>query len=515
MKLGNKTILATTIAAAMFTGAASAASKVSVEKASVDQAAWTVSSEKLQALSGDYIFQNSGVAFENNATLAYTVDIDLNDGDKLTFDFEGTALLKGADYVLVALSDDVDSNYVTGDVIGVRISDVDTVNGVSSMRLRISNATSTGISKDAVIGLVEAGTIIDGTDVGTLTLSAPNGSSWSNSACVKVSATDVSLDPLPGAGANSTCVLKFQNQFGLDASSLTDLTAKIDVAQDRVTYVENLNVPTVDGEKATAVSASGTLTPATYVISNNTGALDDFITLDAADKVVYTISDTASWLSIDAPTFNGVAIKDNTVTDEPTLRTYTSTGSILAAPELVYDVLGTADTVKLSPHVVSATAEIQFDDGGANAALSDVGIDGADLYNVGINGSTSKVASFVLNVQSTVGYWSWVEIANESTDSAEIEVDIVVDGETYRGVKLGSVGGESVETISTGDITTALLAHEGGPASISENAKVTATFVVTAKEDKVQVTAIMKDNNGRTNIDVYYSDDELARKWRN
>jgi hypothetical protein len=517
MKLGNKSILATTIVAAMFGGAAIASAPSTGPYVEVGGAgtypSWEVSTEKLQALSGDYLFQDDGLAGDNGAVIFYKTDIDLNDGDKITFDFEGSALLKGTDYNLVATTT-MGGLVAIGDVVGVRISAVDAVNGVETVKLRIANAAATGIPNGEVIALVEAGTT-SGTDLGNFELSAPSGT-WTNSAEVVVSATDVFGDQLPGASVAKTTILEFTPQFGLDPSSLVELTAKIDVAEERETYVEQISsVPANDGEEAIALVTDAELQDATYIISNNAGALDDTITLDASDTVVYTFADTANWLGEDDPTFNGVSLIVDA--DDANLRTWSAMGPTAltpTTPELIYDVLGTSSDIKLSPHVVSASAKIEFG-AGANVGLSDVSIDGADLYNVGINGSTSKVASFVLNISSTVNYASWVEVANESSDSADIEVDIVVNGATYRGVSLGSVDGESVKTIGSTAITDALLAHDGGPATIPANAKVTATFVVTAKEDKVQVTAIMKDNNGRTNIDVYYSDDTLNRNWRN
>ncbi|AIY64586.1 hypothetical protein [Pseudoalteromonas piratica] len=517
MKLGKKSILASAIAGAMVSGAALATAPTTgpyVEvKNAADYPSWEVSSEKLAALSGDYQFEDNGTIGENNAALVYKTDIDLNDGDKITFNFGSTALLKGADFELV-LADGTGTTIAgsEGSVYGVRISAVDTTNGVAEVKVRIANAGATGIPAGSILALVEAGTT--GTspgvnsDLGDLTLTAPGGT-WTSSACVEVTATDVVGDSLPGATVGNTCVLEFSNQFGLDPASLTDLTAKIDVAQDRKTYVEQTTVPTADGEEAVANDVTGTLSSATYIISNS-ASLDDFITFDATDTVVYTFTDTSEWTAEDAPTFNGGAL--STVTDSPELRTYTSTGGFASGTtELVYDVDGTTGTDTLAPHTVSAKAVINFTDGGSNDGLASVSIEGADLYNVGINGSTSKVASFTLN-PSTSGFFSWVEIANESGDAADVEVDVVIEGMTYKAVKLGSVAGETVRTIGHAEIQTAL---EAAGATVNANAKVTLTFVVTAKEDKVQVSGMTKGPDGRTTLDVYYQDGNLDRKWRN
>ena len=202
MKLGTKSILATTIATALFSTVATAAAAPTtgpyVEiSGAADYPSWEVSSEKLQALSGDYTFENDGgtnSGTENNATLAYKTDIDLNDGDKITFNFDTTALVKGADYELVVVTLPAPApvpapSYAAGDIVGVRISAVDTTNGVSSVRVRIANAGATGISAGTVLALVEAGTTVDGTDLGNLTITAPTGT-WTNSACLTVTATD-------------------------------------------------------------------------------------------------------------------------------------------------------------------------------------------------------------------------------------------------------------------------------------------------------------------------------------
>jgi hypothetical protein len=516
MKLGKKSILASAIAGAMVSGAALATAPTTGPYVEVNNAAdypsWEVSSEKLAALSGDYTFLDTGSVSDNNASLLYKTDIDLNDGDKITFEFNSSALLKGADFELVLATPAGGLvNADIGSVFGVRISAVDTTNGVSSVKVRIANAGATGIPAGSILALVEAGTTV-GTgltaNLGQLTLSAP-GSAWTSSACVEVTATDVVGDSLPGATVGNTCVLEFSNQFGLDPASLTDLTAKIDVAQDRKTYVEQTTVPSADGEEAVADDVAGTLSSATYIISNS-ASLDDFITFDATDTVVYTFTDTSEWTAEDAPTFNGGAL--STVTGSPELRTYTSTGGFASGTtELVYDVDGTTGTDTLAPHSVSAKAVINFTAGGSNDGLASVSIDGADLYNVGINGSTSKVASFTLN-PSTSGFFSWVEIANESGDAADVEVDVVIEGMTYKAVKLGSVAGETVRTIGHAEIQTAL---EAAGATVNANAKVTLTFVVTAKEDKVQVSGMTKGPDGRTTLDVYYQDGNLDRRWRN
>lgn len=525
MKLGTKSILATTIATALFSTVATAAPATGpyVEiQGAADYPSWEVSSEKLQALSGDYTFQDTGAALENSAALLYKTDIDLNDGDKLTFDFGTSALVKGADYELVAANALTGVTYSIGDVVGVRISVVDTTNGVATVKLRIANAGATGIPAGTILALVEAGTTGTGTNLGQLTITAPTGT-WSSPACVAVTATDVVGDSLPGATVGSTCILEFTNQYGLDAASLTDLTAKIDVAADRKTYVEQTTTPTADGDEALADATTATLTPASYIIADNSGSLDDFITLDGDDEVTYTFVDTSDWNGVPVvatgatagdtttTTFAGSTL-DNHPTDA-SKKTYTETGAFATSPVLSYDVAGTTGTATLTPHVVSASAKISFDDAGANAGLSDVSISGADLYNVGINGSTSKVASFILN-PSTAGFFSWVEIANESADTAEVTVDVVMNGMTYTNINLDAVAAETVATYGEAAIVSAIESQKG--ITVDANSKATLTFVVTAKEDKVQVSGQTKESgNGRTTLEVYYQDSGLDRKWRN
>jgi hypothetical protein len=514
MKLGNKSILATTIAAAMFSGAALASSELAVVGANAGNT-WSVSTEKAAALSGDYTFETTSLtaptAGSGEALLTYVNDIDLNDGDKLTFNFGNTALLKSSDYVLVAVSNATGGTLVLGEVYGNRISDVDTVNGVSSIRLRIANAGATGITKGTTLALVEADSAT-GNQFGDLTLSAPTGS-WTSSACVNVTATDVSGDDLPGAYASQKCVLDFADQFSLFSGSLTDLTAEIDVETERKTYVAQTTIPTSDGEEAVAVDTTGTLSRASYGVSNNVGALDDFITLDSNDTVTFTFTDSSDWNGVDFTNTTFDSSLTSAVTGEDDQRTYSTDGATFdsdfdTALEFVYDVYGTTGTTTLTPHTVKVSASIDFDE----ANFADVSIDEATLYNVGINGSTSKVATFILN-PSEADYASWIYVANESADTAEVEVDVVMDGMTYTGVKLAAVAGETVSTYGHAAIGDALEAQKG--VTIAANAKVTLTVVVTAKEDKVHVSGQNKDSKSRTKLDVYYKDMDVSRTWRN
>ena len=521
MKLGNKSILATTIAAAMFSGAALANSTLTVEGANAG-GSWSVSTEKAAALSGDYAFttvdQTIPAAGSGNAILVYSNDIDLNDGDKLDFQFGNTALLKASDYVLVVVENapgvvSGDPEFLAvGEVFGNRISGVDETNGVNSVRLRIANAGATGITKGTKLALVEAGST-SGTEFGDLTLSAPNGSSWTSSACVSVEATDVFGDDLPGADAESKCVLDFADQFSLFSGSLTDLTAEIDVETERKTYVAQSTIPTSDGEEAVAVDTTGTLSRASYGVSNNVGALDDFITLDSDDTVTFTFTDSSDWNGVDFTNTTFDSNLTSAVTGEDDQRTYSTDGATFdsdfdTALEFVYDVYGTTGTATLTPHTVKVSASIDFDE----ANFADVSIDEATLYNVGINGSTSKVAAFILN-PSEADYASWIYVANESADTAEVEVDVVMDGMTYTGVKLAAVAGETVATYGHAAIGAALEAQKG--VTIAANAKVTLTVVVTAKEDKVHVSGQNKDSKSRTKLDVYYKDMDVSRTWRN
>lgn len=513
MKLGNKSILATALTAAMFSGAAFANSTLQVEGANSPANGWLVSSEKLQAVSGNYTFDassgNNPMLPAGEAMLTYTNDIDLNDGDKLTFDFGNTALLKGAEFYLVAVVDGATpATLVIGETYGDRISATDTTNGVSSVRFRIANAGATGIAKGSTLAVVQTTTP---TTFGSLTLSAPNGSTWTNSACVTVTATDVFGDLLPGADAEQLCALNFQNQFSVLNTAKTDLTAKIDVEEERKTYVEQTADTAMN--KAGASASAGQLTAATYGILNNTTGLDDFITVDSDDTVTFTFTDSAEWNSVvtaDTEFFGQDLVVD---VDNDELRSVAFPGDEagLFGAELpfTYTVLGTTSGNPLSPHTVDVVASIDFDEAG----FSDVDILGANMYTVGINGSTSKVASFILN-PSTTGFFSWVEVANESGEVAEVEVDVVMNGETYTAVKLAAVAGESVATYGHAAIATALEDQKG--ITVPANTKATVTFVVTAKEDKVHVSGQTKESgNGRTTLDVYYQADDVQRGWRN
>jgi len=221
-----------------------------------------------------------------------------------------------------------------------------------------------------------------------------------------------------------------------------------------------------------AVGISSNLTAADRLNIVLNGDMDGILSVVMTDGV-----DTAT-ATIDA-------VNDTATIDASANAFFTQGG----ATEYASVVITANGTDVLSPRAFTLTSNLELADENFVDPLTAAAPAGAFT----MNGAQARVAQMSLNF----GFVQWVKVGNLSGQSATIVGDLSYNGTTITNIDLGTVNGNSVETVGGASLEAALSAR-----GITAGTDVILTLTVAANPNDIVFHAEKKDATGRSISDV-------------
>lgn len=457
------------------------------------------------------------VPLENVLAANYTVDLDalvntpngnalgqtiywepsfgLNTGDVITFTFTNGLYMDGdvkligeealAQQPTVNAAIDIDNDGDTDDVVEVatNFGAVDTVNGVSTVSVRINNGLilPTGIRLVIQASAGSAEQDDDGTIDDTqndIRLRIPQGTAAGNVSIESSGITSGNVN-IPAAKAGPVTVLDIERQINVSVDTAATSTIEINAtAQSRTFFVDE----TGGGDVVTNAGDTDLSQSAALIEFDNDGdsSVEDFFTTNANDDMTVTVTGTnlnnldttagAQFIEL-APAGNGTAnntdfdlvigTSDLTVTIPDLATNFPARGNTVT-DDLVLDVDGTV----LSDRSFSTAFSVDYDNARPEP-LQDYSVSAANSHSWALSGGGAILHTPLASMNPNFNHR--VTLTNRSLTDANYRVSAV--GEDGCTVTLASgftdgsavLPGDASTSVMVSDIVTGVTCTTGNP----------------------------------------------------